>query len=126
MAAGPLACWLDAKTNGRRDSFSIEQGHMMSPASPSLIIAHPERSGETLTAMWIGGSADPKLLHPHPHRDCRNSAVLGLPAGCGFIELVRSRTWGRWLLVSTDDRATVDYLTIRCTKRALKWMRCAN
>lgn len=57
MAAGPLACWLDAKTEGRRDGFSIEQGHMMSPASPSLIIAQPERSGRTLTAMWIGGGA---------------------------------------------------------------------
>jgi PhzF family phenazine biosynthesis protein len=57
MAAGPLACWLDAKTDGRRDGFSIEQGHMMSPASPSLILAQPERSGRTLTAMWIGGGA---------------------------------------------------------------------
>lgn len=57
MAAGPLACWLDAKTEGRRNAFSIEQGHMMSPASPSLIIAQPERSGRTLTAMWIGGRA---------------------------------------------------------------------
>jgi PhzF family phenazine biosynthesis protein len=57
MAAGPLACWLDAKTGGRRDGFSIEQGHMMSPASPSLIIAQPERLGRTLTAMWIGGGA---------------------------------------------------------------------
>ena len=26
MAAGPLACWLDAKTDGRRYGFSIEQG----------------------------------------------------------------------------------------------------
>jgi PhzF family phenazine biosynthesis protein len=57
MAAGPLACWLDAKTDGRGDRFSIEQGHMMRPASPSLIIAQPERLGRTLSAMWIGGSA---------------------------------------------------------------------
>lgn len=57
MAAGPLACWLDAKTEVRRDRFSIEQGHMMRPASPSLIIAQPERTGGTLTAMWIGGGA---------------------------------------------------------------------
>jgi PhzF family phenazine biosynthesis protein len=57
MASGPLACWLDAKADGRRNGFSIEQGHLMSPASPSLILAQPERSGRTLTAMWIGGSA---------------------------------------------------------------------
>jgi PhzF family phenazine biosynthesis protein len=57
MAAGPLACWLDARTDALRDRFSIEQGHMMSPASPSLIIAQPERSGRALTAMWIGGGA---------------------------------------------------------------------
>jgi PhzF family phenazine biosynthesis protein len=57
MAAGPLACWLDARTDGRRDGFSIEQGHMMSPPSPSLIIARPERSGRTLTSMWTGGDA---------------------------------------------------------------------
>ena len=57
MAAGPLACWLDMRTDGQRDGFSIEQGHMMSPPSPSLIIAQPERSGRTLTSMWIGGGA---------------------------------------------------------------------
>ena len=62
MAAGPLACWLDAKTEGRRNGFSIEQGHMMSPASPSLIIAQPERSGRTLTALWIGGGAKMREL----------------------------------------------------------------
>ena len=57
MAAGPLACWLDANTAGSRDGFRIEQGHLMSPASPSLIIARPERSGGTLSSMWVGGSA---------------------------------------------------------------------
>jgi PhzF family phenazine biosynthesis protein len=57
MAAGPLACWLDARSAGRRETFLIEQGQMMSPASPSLIIARPQRSGDSLRAMWIGGSA---------------------------------------------------------------------
>jgi PhzF family phenazine biosynthesis protein len=62
MAAGPLACWLDSKADGRRNGFSIEQGHMMSPASPSLILAQPERSGRRLTAMWIGGSANTRAM----------------------------------------------------------------
>jgi PhzF family phenazine biosynthesis protein len=57
MAAGPLALWLDARSGGRRETFAIEQGQMMSPASPSLIIARPQRSGDALSAMWIGGSA---------------------------------------------------------------------
>jgi len=57
MAAGPLACWLDAKSGGRRETFAIEQGQMMTPASPSLIIARPQRAGDALSAMWIGGSA---------------------------------------------------------------------
>jgi len=57
MAAGPLACWLDSKVDGRQGAFSVEQGHLMSPASPSLILAEPERAGRNLTAMWIGGSA---------------------------------------------------------------------
>jgi PhzF family phenazine biosynthesis protein len=56
MAAGPLALWLDARV-GRRETFAIEQGQMMSPASPSLIIARPQRSGDAVNAMWIGGSA---------------------------------------------------------------------
>ena len=57
MAAGPLACWLDARSGGRHETFAIEQGQMMTPASPSLIIARPERAGDALSAMWIGGSA---------------------------------------------------------------------
>jgi PhzF family phenazine biosynthesis protein len=57
MAAGPLAFWLDARSGGRRETFAIEQGQMMSPASPSLIIARPQRAGHALSAMWIGGSA---------------------------------------------------------------------
>jgi len=56
MAAGPLALWLDAR-GGRRETFAIEQGQMMSPASPSLIIARPQRSGDAVNAMWIGGSS---------------------------------------------------------------------
>jgi len=57
MAAGPLACLLDARTGGQREAFAIEQGQMMNPASPSLIIARPQRSGDALGAMWTGGSA---------------------------------------------------------------------
>ena len=59
MAAGPLACLLDARTGGQRETFAIEQGQMMNPASPSLIVARPQRSGNALGAMWIGGSARP-------------------------------------------------------------------
>jgi PhzF family phenazine biosynthesis protein len=57
MAAGPLACWLESKSDRQRREFTIEQGHFMTPASPSLIFAQPERTGITLSAMWIGGSA---------------------------------------------------------------------
>ena len=57
MAAGPLACWLESKSDGRRAEFTIEQGHFMTPASPSLIFAQPERTDGTLSAMWIGGHA---------------------------------------------------------------------
>jgi PhzF family phenazine biosynthesis protein len=57
MAAGPLAFWLNERSGGRRETFAIEQGQMMSPASPSLIIGRPQRSGDALSAMWIGGSA---------------------------------------------------------------------
>jgi PhzF family phenazine biosynthesis protein len=57
MASGPLACWLNSNSDGQRAEWAIEQGHFMSPASPSLILAQPERSGGKLTAMWIGGNA---------------------------------------------------------------------
>lgn len=57
MAAGPLACWLESKSDRQRPEFTIEQGHFMTPASPSLIFAQPERTGGTLSAMWIGGRA---------------------------------------------------------------------
>jgi PhzF family phenazine biosynthesis protein len=57
MASGPLACWLDSRAGGQRGEFLIEQGHLMSPASPSLIIAHPEYTSGSLTTMWVGGSA---------------------------------------------------------------------
>ena len=57
MASGPLACWLDARAGGQRGEFMIEQGHLMSPASPSLILARPEHTDGKLTSMWVGGSA---------------------------------------------------------------------
>jgi PhzF family phenazine biosynthesis protein len=57
MAAGPLACWLEQRTGGQRRELRIEQGHLMRPPSPSLILARPERQGQGLAAMWIGGSA---------------------------------------------------------------------
>jgi PhzF family phenazine biosynthesis protein len=57
MASGPLACWLASRGDGERREFLIEQGHLMSPASPSLIIAHPEYTDGKLARMWIGGSA---------------------------------------------------------------------
>lgn len=57
MAAGPLALWLDAKANGQRDTFRIEQGHLMEPRSPSLILAQAERLDSRLSKIWIGGRA---------------------------------------------------------------------
>ena len=66
MAAGPLACWLDSKAGGQRREFKLEQGYLMSPASPSLILAKPERSGGQLAAMWVGGSASVRGVRQIP------------------------------------------------------------
>jgi len=66
MAAGPLACWLDSKASGQRREFKLEQGYLMSPASPSLILAKPERSGGQLAAMWVGGSASVRGVRQIP------------------------------------------------------------
>jgi predicted PhzF superfamily epimerase YddE/YHI9 len=66
MAAGPLACWLDSKASGQRREFELEQGYLMSPASPSLILAKPERSGGQLAAMWVGGSASVRGVRQIP------------------------------------------------------------
>lgn len=57
MASGALACWLDSVARGGRAEFLIEQGHLMNPASPSVILARPEHADGRLTAMWVGGRA---------------------------------------------------------------------
>ncbi len=57
MASGALACWLDSRLGGQREELILEQGHFMTPASPSLIVAKPQRQGDKLATMWVGGSA---------------------------------------------------------------------
>lgn len=56
MAAGPLAALLDGLEPGR-SGLEIEQGHFMSPPSPSLIRVRFERRDGQLTSIHVGGKA---------------------------------------------------------------------
>lgn len=55
MAAGPLACVLHDRLGVRRPQLTIEQGHFMEPASPSVINVELMRQGETITGLMAGG-----------------------------------------------------------------------
>lgn len=55
MAAGPLACVLHDRLGVRRLLLTIEQGHFMEPASPSVISVELTRQGETITGLMAGG-----------------------------------------------------------------------
>jgi PhzF family phenazine biosynthesis protein len=57
MAAGPLACFLHDKMNKGKDLFLIEQGHLMSPASPSLITARLKLVDDEIDSLMVGGEA---------------------------------------------------------------------
>lgn len=57
MAAGPLACYLYERMNQRRDQFVIEQGRLMSPPSPSELIARLQLEGMAIEQLLVGGRA---------------------------------------------------------------------
>ena len=62
MAAGPLTCYLyDYKSRQeeslKKQSFMIEQGYAMKPASPSLLEAKLILEGNDIKGLMVGGSA---------------------------------------------------------------------
>lgn len=62
MAAGPLACYLyDYKSHEesklKKQTFLIEQGYAMKPASPSLLNAKLEINDAGIKGLTVGGSA---------------------------------------------------------------------
>lgn len=58
MAAGPLACYLHDRIKVRADGdILIEQGHLMSPPSPSVIHVRLSLSGGRIEKLTAGGKA---------------------------------------------------------------------
>ena len=58
MAAGPLACYLYDKTDNKKSTYLIEQGHFMSPPSPSVIDVQLLLENERITGLMAGGYAN--------------------------------------------------------------------
>ena len=59
-AAGPLACYVfDRIKIGAGDDILIEQGHLMSPPSPSIIHVRLSLSGRRIEKLIAGGKAKP-------------------------------------------------------------------
>lgn len=67
MAAGPLACFLfDRIKISESDAMLIEQGHLMSPPSPSIIHVNLTVSSGRIRKLMAGGKAkliDSMLIH---------------------------------------------------------------
>jgi predicted PhzF superfamily epimerase YddE/YHI9 len=57
MAAGPLGCFLYDKESMHREQFLIEQGHLMSPPSPSLIHVKLSFNNGRIMKVMAGGKA---------------------------------------------------------------------
>lgn len=57
MAAGPLACCLYDKLQQAKLEYLIEQGHLMSPASPSLITVRLHIQDGSIYSLMAGGKA---------------------------------------------------------------------
>lgn len=55
MAAGPLACVLHDLLLERKSRFVIEQGHFMTPASPSVITVDLDLEDGRITGLMAGG-----------------------------------------------------------------------
>jgi PhzF family phenazine biosynthesis protein len=57
MAAGPLACYLYDKLNNKKAHYLIEQGHFMSPPSPSVIAVRLQTERSSVSSLMVGGKA---------------------------------------------------------------------
>lgn len=55
MAAGPLACFLHDHLGVKKDRLIIEQGHFMTPASPSIINVELNLKGDRIQGLMAGG-----------------------------------------------------------------------
>ncbi|MGK0272511.1 MAG: PhzF family phenazine biosynthesis protein [Cocleimonas sp.] len=55
MAAGPLACYLKDHLEMDKNTFYIEQGNFMTPASPSVIEVNMEFSEGKIQSLMAGG-----------------------------------------------------------------------
>ena len=55
MAAGPLACLLHDSLPEKKATWIIEQGHYMTPPSPSRITVELDRDGDRITGLLAGG-----------------------------------------------------------------------
>ncbi|TYC69092.1 PhzF family phenazine biosynthesis protein [Stappia sp. BW2] len=55
MAAGPLACVLYDLLGEKKSRFVIEQGHFMTPASPSVITVELDLEDGKITGLMAGG-----------------------------------------------------------------------
>ena len=57
MAAGPLACYLYDRIDIRKSAYTIEQGHFINPASPSVIKVRLKIKNDIVTSLMAGGKA---------------------------------------------------------------------
>lgn len=57
MAAGPLSCYLYDKQRNEKRKFLIEQGYLMSPASPSVITVRLRVKDGSIYSLMAGGKA---------------------------------------------------------------------
>jgi len=57
MAAGPLACFLHDRLQINKNVFLIEQGHLMTPASPSVITVKLTINNQKISTLMAGGEA---------------------------------------------------------------------
>ena len=57
MAAGPLACFLYDRLQVRKEHMVIEQGHLMSPSSPSAISVRLTVADGRIQKLTAGGTA---------------------------------------------------------------------
>lgn len=57
MAAGPLACFLHDRMGVDKDRLVVEQGHLMKPPSPSVIVVRLFRKDGRIRKLMAGGRA---------------------------------------------------------------------
>lgn len=57
MGAGPAACWLYDVMRAGHTEIAIEQGHLMRPASPSLLVARLDVREGAIVSLRVGGRA---------------------------------------------------------------------